>query len=187
MSSRRLQKAAAAIREVVSMAILAELNDPRVKHVTVIGVQVAPDMRQAKVLVSIMGDEKQQKLSLRGLQNAAGFLQSRIADKIDTRYTPKLEFVLDQGVKKSLEMARILHEVLPPTEKAVIEDDSDVEEDEVGGDAVAPADARAEQKEVNREGAARPATAGKEGTEEAEQQTEQSVAEDGRPARVNDP
>lgn len=113
MNSRRLLKAAAAIREVVSMAILTELRDPRVSDVTVTGVEVAPDMRSAKVHVSIMGDEKKQQLGLRGLQNAAGFLQQRIAQQIDTRYTPRLQFVLDLGVKKSLAVARILQEVLP--------------------------------------------------------------------------
>jgi ribosome-binding factor A len=52
---------------------------------------------------------------LSGLQNAAGFLQRKIADRIETRYTPRLQFVLDKGVKKSLEVSRILREVLPPT------------------------------------------------------------------------
>jgi ribosome-binding factor A len=111
--SRRLLKAAQAVREVVSMAILTELRDPRVKNVTVVGVEVLPDMKSAKVFVSIMGTEKEQQLSLSGLQNAAGFLQSRIADRIETRYTPRLQFVLDKGVKQSLEVARILKEVLP--------------------------------------------------------------------------
>ena len=112
--SRRLLKAAEAVRAVVSMAILTELRYPRVKHVTVVGVEVLPDMKSAKVFVSIMGTEKEQQLSLSGLQNAAGFLQSRIADRIETRYTPRLQFVLDKGVKQSLEVARILKEVLPP-------------------------------------------------------------------------
>lgn len=114
MTSRRLQKAASAIREVVSMAILTELKDPRVRDVTVTKVEVLPDMRNAKVHVSIMGDETKEQLSLRGLRNAAGFLQSRIKDRIDTRYVPRLEFVLDHGVKKSLAVAQILKEVLPP-------------------------------------------------------------------------
>src|SRR5262245_53226493 len=112
--SRRLLKAAEAIREVVSMAILTELRDPRVKDVTVVGVEVLPDMKSAKVRVSIMGSEKQQQLSLSGLQNAAGFLQKRIADRIEARYTPRLQFVLDKGVKNALEVNRILREVLPP-------------------------------------------------------------------------
>ncbi len=109
--SRRLLKAAEAIREVVSMAILTEIRDPRVQNVTVTGVEVAPDMKAAKVSVSVMGDEGRQKLCLRGLQSSSGFLQSRIADRIDTRYTPRLTFELDTGVKKSLEVDRILAEL----------------------------------------------------------------------------
>jgi ribosome-binding factor A len=114
--SRRLLKAAEAIRGVVSMAILTELRDPRVKNVTVVGVEVLPDMKSAKVHVSIMGSEKEQQLSLSGLQNAAGFLQKKIAERIETRYTPRLTFLLDKGVKNSLEINRILREVLPPAE-----------------------------------------------------------------------
>jgi ribosome-binding factor A len=118
MTSRRLLKAAESFREVVSMAILTEVRDPRVKNITVTAVEVAPDMKSAKVLVSIMGDDKQQNLALKGLQNSAGFLQSVIAAKIDTRYTPRLTFVIDKGVKHSLEVARILKEVLPPSAPA---------------------------------------------------------------------
>ena len=111
MTARRLLKAGEAIREVVSMAILTELRDPRVKNVTVLGVEVAPDMREAKVVVSIMGNKTQQSTSLRGLQNSAGFLQSKISDRIDTRYIPKLTFVLDDGVKKSMAVSQILEQI----------------------------------------------------------------------------
>ena len=128
MTSRRVLKAAEAIREVVSMAILAEIRDPRVKDVTVTHVEVAPDMRSAKVHVSVMGDERQQSLSLRGLQSSAGFLQAKIAEQIDTRYTPRLMFVLDQGVKKSIEIARILKEVLPPV--AAQDDETETSDEE---------------------------------------------------------
>ncbi|MAT68454.1 MAG: ribosome-binding factor A [Planctomycetaceae bacterium] len=114
MSSRRTLKAAEAIREVVSMAILRDLRDPRIAGVTVTSVEVAPDMRQAKVNVSIMGSDQQQKLCLHGLQSAAGFLQQKVAARIDTRYTPRLTFVLDMGVKRSIEIARLLDDVLPP-------------------------------------------------------------------------
>ena len=113
MSSRRVQKVAEAIREVVSMSILTELQDPRVRDVTVTSVEASGDLRYAKVMVSVMGDESRQNLSLRGLQSAAGFLQSKIADRIDLRYTPRLTFVLDQGVKRSIAVAQILREVLP--------------------------------------------------------------------------
>lgn len=113
MTSRRVLKAAEAIREVVGMAILTDLKDPRIQDVTVTYVEVSPDMRQAKVHVSVMGDETKQQLSLRGLQNAAGFLQSKVSKRIDTRYTPRLTFVLDLGVKRSIEVAQILQSVLP--------------------------------------------------------------------------
>lgn len=95
------------------MAILTEVRDPRVRDVTVTGVQMDADMRGALVRVSVMGDETRERLALRGLTNAAGFLQSRIADRIETRYTPRLRFEIDGGVKKSIELARVLHEVLP--------------------------------------------------------------------------
>ena len=100
------------------MAILAELKDPRVRDVTVTYVEVSGDLRYAKVHVSIMGDDTRQQLSLRGLQNAAGFLQAKIAEKIDIRYTPRLTFLLDQGVKRSIAIAQILQEVLPAAEPA---------------------------------------------------------------------
>ena len=102
MSTRRLLKAAEAVREVVSMAILTQVRDPRVQDVTVTGVEMAPDMRSAKVTVSIMGSPAKQELALRGLSNSAGFLQAKIAERIDTRYIPKLRFEMDQGVKHSL-------------------------------------------------------------------------------------
>lgn len=111
MSSRRLLKAAEAIREVVASSILTELRDPRVRDVTVVGVKVSPDMREAKISVSVMGDQSQQQLSLRGLQNAAGFLQSKIASRIDTRHTPRLQFVIDKGVQQSLLVGEILEKI----------------------------------------------------------------------------
>lgn len=95
------------------MAILTELRDPRIRDVTVTYVEVSADMRHAKVHVSVMGDDARQQLSLRGLENAVGFLQRKVAQRIDTRYTPKLRFVLDRGVKHSLEVTRILGELFP--------------------------------------------------------------------------
>lgn len=126
MTARRLLKAAEAIREVVSLAILRELSDPRVKDVTVTYVEVSADMRQAKVHVSVMGDETKQKLSLHGLQSAAGFLQAKLKERIDTRYTPRLLFLLDQGVKKSIEIARTLREVLPPAAEPEATDEAEL-------------------------------------------------------------
>ena len=130
MSSRRVQKAAEAIREVVSMAILADLRDPRIADVTVTYVELSPDMRHAKVHVSVMGDKKKQDLCLHGLQHSAGFLQRKIGQRIDTRYTPKIEFMLDMGVKRSIEITQILDEVLPAEQTALTASDDPAEADD---------------------------------------------------------
>lgn len=65
--------------------------------------------RSAKMHVSIMGEDREEQLALAGLQHSAGFLQHKIADRIDTRYTPRLQFVLDKGVKNALAIASILN------------------------------------------------------------------------------
>lgn len=141
MTSRRTLKAAAAIREVVSMAILTELRDPRIANVTVTRVEVSGDMRQAKVYVSIMGDETQQDLCLHGLNSSKGFLQQKVAQRIDTRYTPRIKFILDEGVKKSIEVAQILRDVLPPEEAS---DENESGDDPPDSDAEAGAEVHLE-------------------------------------------
>jgi ribosome-binding factor A len=123
MSSRRVLKAAQAVREVVGMAIIADLKDPRIKDATVTMVEVSPDMRNAKVHVSVMGDEVKQNLCLKGLQSSAGYLQSKIGNRIDTRYTPRIQFVLDKGIKNAMTVARILEEVLPNEQAAAAADE----------------------------------------------------------------
>ena len=127
MTSRRTLKAASAIREVVGMAIIADLQDPRIKNVTVTRVEVSGDMRNAKVYVTVMGDEAMETLSLRGLQSAAGYLQAKCAKRIDTRYTPQLQFVIDKGEKNSLLVTKILADVLPKEEN---EEDNDADDNE---------------------------------------------------------
>ena len=79
------------------MAILTELRDPRIEDVTVTHVEVSPDMKYAKVHVSIMGDDNKQRLALRGLEHASGFLQQKVARRIETRYTPKTPVRARQG------------------------------------------------------------------------------------------
>ena len=124
MTSRRVLKAAAAIREVVSMAILTDLKDPRIENVTVTYVEVSPDMRVAKVHVSIMGDETKQQLCLHGLRSSAGYLQQKISQRVDTRYTPRLRFELDKGVKNSIAISKLLDDVLADEAAEQAEHDS---------------------------------------------------------------
>lgn len=128
MSTRRTAKVAQAIRQVVSSAILFELRDPRVKYVTVLHVEVPSDLRTAKVYISIMGDEKAQRLTMKGLEAARGWIQSRIADELQLRLTPVLTFVVDPGIKKSIEVSRLLREINPSEE--IEEEDEDLEDDD---------------------------------------------------------
>ncbi|MDR3111153.1 MAG: 30S ribosome-binding factor RbfA [Planctomycetaceae bacterium] len=114
--TRRTLRAGETIRSAIGMAILTDIQDPRVSDVTITRVEVSEDLRIAKVFVSVMGDEAKQKLCLRGLQSAAGFLQAKLAERINTRYTPQLRFTLDQGVKHQLMISKMLDEVLPKDE-----------------------------------------------------------------------
>lgn len=115
MKTYRLARVAEAVREVASETILYELRDPRVKLVTVTRAEVSGDLQHAKVYVSVMGTDKEQQLTLRGLRHAAGFIQSKLARRLQTRFTPVLHFVLDQGVKNSIEMTRLINEALAET------------------------------------------------------------------------
>ena len=126
MSTRRVQKVAEAIREVVSMSILTELQDPRDPRRD--GHLRRGLRRPALCQGARLGDGRRNAAEPepQGLQSAAGFLQAKIADRIDLRYTPRLSFLLDQGVKNSIAVAQILREVLP-ADRAVEPADEPVE------------------------------------------------------------
>src|ERR1700726_4581468 len=103
MKTHRLARVPEVVSEVASQTILFELRDPRVKMVTVTRAEVSGDLQHAKVYVSIMGTDKEQTLTLRGLRHASGFIQAKLARRLQTRFTPIVTFVLDQGVKHSIE------------------------------------------------------------------------------------
>ncbi len=110
MKSHRLARVSEVVRETAASAILFDLKDPRVKGVTVTRAEVSGDLQHAKVFVSVMGTEKEQQLTMHGLKSAAGFIQTKLADRLTSRYVPHVTFVLDEGVKKSIEIARIIRE-----------------------------------------------------------------------------
>ena len=108
MKSHRLARVAEVIRETAAETILFDLKDPRVKNVTVTRAEVAADLQHAKVFVSVMGTEKEQALTLHGLRSAAGYIQTKVADRLTTKFVPHITFVVDEGVKKSIEIAKVL-------------------------------------------------------------------------------
>jgi len=115
MKAHRLARVSEVIREVASETILFEMQDPRVKNVTVTRAEVAADLQHAKVYVSVMGTPREQDLCMHGLRSAAGFIQSRLGNRLKTRFTPLITFVLDEGVKKSIEITRLINEALGRT------------------------------------------------------------------------
>src|SRR5260370_33937884 len=112
MKPYRLARVAEVIREAASETILFELRDPRVKGVTVTRAEVSADLQHAKVYVSVMGTPQEQQLCMHGLRHAAGYVQSKLGSRLKTRFTPVIQFVLDEGVKKSIEMTRLINEAL---------------------------------------------------------------------------
>jgi ribosome-binding factor A len=119
MKAHRLARIAEVIREVASETVLFELRDPRVKAVTVTvtRAEISADLQHAKVYVSVMGSPQEQQLCMHGLKHAAGFVQSKLANRLQTRFTPAVKFILDEGVKKSIEMTRLINEALGESAK----------------------------------------------------------------------
>ena len=115
MKPYRLARVAEAIREVASETILFELNDPRIKDVTVTRAEVSADLQHAKVFVSIMGSEKEQHVCLSALKHARGYLQKKVGDRLQLRFTPQVQLVVDKGVKHSIEITRLINEALGKT------------------------------------------------------------------------
>lgn len=111
MNSRRTARLAEEIREEVANIIGRNLKDPRIGFVTVTRVDLAADLRWARVFVSVLGDEAQRAKSLAGLRQAVGFVRREVGRRIRTRHTPELSFQLDSGIDATERVARLLDEV----------------------------------------------------------------------------
>jgi ribosome-binding factor A len=96
------------IREVVGKAISTELKDPRIGFVTVTAVDTSPDLRAARVFVSVLGSAEERDASLAGLRSAHGVLQARIADRLRIKRTPTLTFHYDESIERGARISRLL-------------------------------------------------------------------------------
>ncbi len=110
--SHRRARFASALRNVVAKLIRTELSDPRIRGlVSVSRVEVSPDLRLAKVYVSVLGKEGEQKSSLAGLRHGAGHLQSLLKKHLEFRVCPRLDFRLDEELKESLATMALIDKV----------------------------------------------------------------------------
>ena len=150
MKTHRVARIAEVIREVASETILFKMSDPRISMVTVLRAEVSGDLQHAKIYVSVMGDEEHQKETLYALNGAAGFVQSQLADRMKTRFLPVLTFVLDQGIKKSLEISKLIQEALSNPSK-LADSDQIKEEDEETDDDVDQEDSDGDPSAVIKE------------------------------------
>jgi len=108
MTTERMRRVNEVIREVIGEAIASELEDPRIGFVTVTSVDTAPDLRSARVYVSVLGDEDERERTLAALRSSHGLLQSRIAAEMRIKYTPTLSFHYDDGPERGVRLAKLL-------------------------------------------------------------------------------
>lgn len=100
------------VQKELSSLIARELKDPRVNPMTsVVAVEVAPDLKTAKVYISVLGDEASQKATMEGLKSAAPFLRSELAHRVNLRNTPELKFIGDQSIEYGVNMSKLIDEV----------------------------------------------------------------------------
>ncbi|MDQ4071311.1 MAG: 30S ribosome-binding factor RbfA [Actinomycetota bacterium] len=105
-----------AVREVVSAHIAGDLKDPRVGFVTVTSVDTSPDLRHARVYVSVLGDEHERERTLAGLHSSRGYLQAMLNDELRLKRTPMLAFFYDASVEQGMRLSRLIDEAAPPPE-----------------------------------------------------------------------
>jgi len=109
--SHRSERVADVIRRELSLLLEREVKDPRVGFVTVTRVNVTRDLRSARVAVSILGDAGQKKESLAGLAAAQGFLRHEMAKRLGLRYTPGIEFYLDESLESETRIEELLRQI----------------------------------------------------------------------------
>ena len=148
--SRRTEKVASTIRQVLSQSIATKLSDPRISEwVSVTRVEVSGDLMNAAVYVSVMGGEGEQTKCMAGLKHARGYLQSLLARKLTTRHCPQLRFVLDQGIKKQMETLELLEQIsdeLRQSEQTAGSSGDEASPERPAAETVAPDDGVSEQE-----------------------------------------
>jgi ribosome-binding factor A len=108
MADGRMRRVDEAVRAVLSDAIAKDLQDPRVGFVTVTAVKTSPDLRHARVYVSVLGDEHARTETLAGLRSARGFLQGRVAAELSLKHTPTITFEYDESIDRGMRISQLI-------------------------------------------------------------------------------
>ena len=113
MAGARMRRINEVLREVVGAAIAGDLSDPRIGFVTVTAVETSPDLRTAKVYVSVLGEEEEREATLSGLRSSHGVIQSRIAAEMRMKRTPTLTFHYDDTIEQGVRISQLLEDPDP--------------------------------------------------------------------------
>ena len=100
------------VQKVLSTLISREIKDPRINPMTsVVAVEVAPDLKTAKVYISVLGDEESKEATRKGLKSAASFMRGQLAKTLNLRNTPELTFIIDNSIEYGVNMSKLIDEV----------------------------------------------------------------------------
>lgn len=111
MAKNRTGRVSEQIKKELSVLIQTELKDPRIGFITLTGVEVTSDLSQAKVYLSIFGDEESKQASLKGLDKANGFLRTELGKRMRLRHTPELIFKMDESIAYGSRIEKLLGDI----------------------------------------------------------------------------
>ena len=111
MSFKRAERVSEAIKREVSVMLTQEVKDPGIHFVTVTSVETPDDLRNAKIYVSVLGDEKTRQETMDGIERAKGFIRGELGRRLRLRYTPEIHFRLDTSLDHAIKIKNILNQL----------------------------------------------------------------------------
>ena len=119
MTSYRADQVGEQVREEIMSIIRRDLKDPRIGFVSITAVRMSPDLRQARVRVSVLGSSEEQKASIKGLVSATGLIRHELGRRLQNlKFSPELRFELDPSIEYAVHINELLKEVLPHADEA---------------------------------------------------------------------
>ena len=114
MGGHRTDQVGAQVREEIMQIIRRDLKDPRIGFVSITQVRMSPDLRSARVRVSVLGDQTQQQRTLAGLRSATGLIRHQLGRRLENlKVSPELRFELDPSIEYAVHISKRLREILP--------------------------------------------------------------------------
>jgi len=111
MSSQRAERVQEALRQEISRIVQNEIKDPRLGFITITKVELTKDLRLARVYFSVLGEDKDKRLALKGLNSAKGYIKGLIADRVKLRLTPEIAFNIDVSEEHTRKIYDILDKI----------------------------------------------------------------------------